>query len=1106
MFDTNFGGRIFQVIEALDYGDAVSNQVVALDRMFKGMGIESQIFSKWRHDNVSHLRKDFEEMDVNDSDIVIIHYAGYSEHAIKYSTARCTKICAYHNITPHTFFQEGTDLYEFCIKGRVQLREVASHFDYFWGDSDYNLREIMELGIASEKCSLVPIIIEPNSTPVASPEERELGAWLFLGRVAANKGQVQLVELFAQTRATSPEIASKLYIVGGFNPHDPYYQALLAKIEEMGVGSNVVITGKVPDADVMGFFRRAFVYVSMSQHEGFGVPLIEATLHRVPVLALHNTAIGETLGADDNLILTPEQLKVAIREISVDPDARNALVVHQSYNATRFAPNAVAAKVIDALHRVIPDSSTFATVSVIICTYNRSDLLERCLDYLQYQTNQNFEVVVVNGPSDDNTDEVIQKYRNRIKVGVNPLRNLAMSRNVGIELADGDILAFIDDDALPFDDWVATLLQEFGSRPLTLGAIGGPVYYAGTLEYQAQDIGINKFAEAKVNIDSRQIGVDGWERSLLGTNTCFSAKALRQTHGFDEQFDYFLDESELCFRMRQQGWLIGYSPELYLRHEFAQSHNRGGGYKYNWFTICKNTAYYIAAYSGLNGNELQGYVTQRMETERIAPLTAAKNVGEITEADYRSYLDAIREGAAQGLKDAEHFPKTRALKDAPNSFNCFTHAAAYPLAERDIPRLHVCIVSKEFPPFSGSGGIGTLYYHLASELLLMGHYVTVVTPGADRPEYRCGRFAIRFAAPASNVSDALGSTGFVNNMNWGVSALGEVARVHAQQPIDVIESALWDTEALPLTLLPASHRPPVVVRLVTPFAVAARLNGWQVPNREAGLYVAGEHALIEQADAVVPISESIAATIEKEHRIRRDARWDRSYAGIAYWPFFDARGGYSVVDAINGKTLDVPPGDKMVLFVGRLEGRKGVDTLLSAASDFLATDERTHLVLAGRDIENWVERVEDFIPGTLIKRVHFLGAVDDQTREKLLNAAYCVVFPSRYESFGLVPLEAFVHGTPVVAARAGAIPEIVADDECGLLFEVGDAGSLAEKVSRMLADNTLRDRLSRGAKKQIRSFSSRVSAIRAVKLYATLIQKREASAMSNEATAFEINS
>lgn len=1090
--NTNFRGRIFQTVEALDYGDAVSNQVISLGNLLKDMGFFTSTYTRWHHQDVANFREDLSELNPTDEDIVILHYAGYSDHMLPYvQDLRCTKICVYHNITPHTFFQPGTDLYEFCLKGREQLREVVRDFHYFWGDSSYNLEELIELGAKPEQCSLVPIIVgkQPSDAMGRGYANREVGAWLFLGRIAANKGHIDLVKLFAKARLEDERSANRLYIVGNHNPADPYYQELQRLVKKLGLSDYVVLTGKLSDAEVEAYLARASVYVSMSEHEGFGVPLIEAAHYGLPVVALRTSAVGETLGEGPLLADSPADMLPLIQKLLRDENHYTNAIADQQRNATRFSRKAVNKLLADALRHVLPDPFRFSTVSVVICTYNRSDLLERCLDYLNCQSNQNFEVVVINGPSADDTQAVIEKYKGKIKSANNPERNLSISRNMGIELSDGDLIAFIDDDAIPFDDWIDTLLREFNERPLTHAAIGGPAYYSGTLKFQAEDIGINRLAIARVNIDSEDIGRDGWERSMLGTNTCFRADVARKVRGFDEQFDYFLDESEISYRLQVSGYIVGYAPDLYLRHEFAKSDNRGGKYKFNWYSICKNTAYFIAAYSGLNGDELTDYVSRRMQEERIAPLELGFKAGEISREECDGFIDAINRGAQQGLIDAGAFPKTRELKAAPGSFQVYTCSPRYPVAGRDIKPLHICIVTKEFPPFVPGGGIGTLYYHLASELLLMGHNVTVVVPGDFKSSYRQGRFLIHYEPIHAAVANSVGAAGFTNNANWSVSAFHAISEIHAESPIDVVDSALWDSEALALSLLPREQRPPLVLRLVTPFPVASRINGWQMPEQETRLFEASERRLIESADAVVPISESIARTIEAEHNLKRDVRWTKSYCGIAYWPSFDVWSEYSELKAINGQPFQLPKGAKLVLFVGRLERRKGCDVLLAAANEFLTADPLAHLVLAGKDGDNWSTSSRSGCTDGVAKRVHFIGEVDDATRDKLLHLAYCVVFPSRYESFGLVPLEAFVHGVPVVAANAGAVPEVVADNECGLLFEGENASALANCVTRLLLDPMLRDRLSAGAKKQIRNFSSRRSAINSVKLYASLLTR-----------------
>jgi glycosyltransferase involved in cell wall biosynthesis len=1096
---TDFNGQIFQVIEALDWGDAVSNQVIALDSMFQELGFSSGIYAKSHHINVHNLCSDLEDLQVTDKDIVILHYVGYSGYVLPYvKNLRCTKVFVYHNITPHTFFQSETPLYELCYEGRQQLGEdVVENFHYFWGDSSYNLEELLQLGVDPKNCSVVPIIVPIPEVEAESPLHFELKNWLFVGRIAPNKGQVSLVELFSKIRSKANNIANKLYLVGRYQVNDLYYQELIQKIKFLALEEHVVLTGKVSDDKLESYFHDASIYVSMSQHEGFGVPLIEATHRGLPVVALRNTAIPETMGNSPGLANSPEELENIIIDILHNSEHLNTLIKEQKHNAIRFTHQNVEERLVEALEKILPVRQQFSTVSIVICTFNRAELLERCLDYLKYQTNQNFEVVVINGPSTDHTSQIIDKHKDHIKFATNPQANLSMSRNMGIELSDGDLIAFIDDDALPFDDWIETLLREFNKRPLTLAALGGPVYYAGTLDFQAEDIGINSLAETEVNIDSGKIGREGWERSLLGTNTCFRADVLREVQGYDEEFDYFLDESELCFRLQKLNYIVGYCNNLFVRHEFAQSENRVSKYSYNWFSICKNTAYFIATYSGIQENELLDFISNKIQKDRLEPLRIAYHSGEITTQDYKYFEEKIVAGMKQGLSDAQSYPQTRFLQEPPNLFRQFASPPSFPIVGRDLKSLHICIITKEFPPFAGRGGIGTLYYHLASELLLMGHYVTVIVPAnSNTPPhqqiYRRGRFSLRYAKYHSICSGPLRKSSFANNVNWSISAFHETARAHAERSIDILDSALWDTEALSFALVDQSCRPPLVLRLVTPFPVAARLNNWKLPETEIEFLKGAEETLIKNAEAVIPISESIATTVEKEYSLHRDSRWRTSYCGIAYWSSFDCSHNYSEfpqISSVDGKTIAVTPNLKIILFVGRLEKRKGIDLLLAAANQFLLSDPHTYLLLAGRDVEGWINISKTLLSQDLLQRVYFLGEVDDLTREKLLHISYCLVFPSRYESFGLVPLEAFVHGVPVIASSSGAIPEVVRNNYCGLLFPPENIDALANCITRLLVNPKLHEELSKNSKGQIRKFSSRKSAIKTLRIYEKLIKR-----------------
>ena len=500
--------------------------------------------------------------------MLIVHYYGYSEGLEEWLKDQyCTKVMVYHNITPDAFFTDNSKTREFCRKGREQLKNLIGAFHFFWGDSQFNLDELIELGASNEKVAVVPIIVDGDRF---EPGDDVAGNWVFVGRIAPNKGIAELVDLFGRVNKRSPAVARKLTLIGGSEPNEGYVEKVRAAIAGSGCPDRIEIAGKLTDAERDSLLANSDFYVSLSEHEGFGVPLVEAALHGLPVLALDRGAVSETLGGI-GVYPDVKKLEKSLIALSKDRAARSELVARQKHNAMRFSNSAVSHNLFSSLARIVPSKNQFQTVSVIICTYNRKDYLERCLEYLTFQSNENFEVVVVDGPSDDGTDQVLEAYRDRVKIVKNPERNLSKSRNLEIDAASGDVVAFIDDDAIPFDDWIDQILIEYNGRPLTTAGLGGPAYYAGSLWFQAEDNGISDDCQVKVSISSNQIGRNGWYRYNTGTNATFSHDALRRIDGFDEQFDYFLDESELCFRLQKSGWLIGYAPEVIVRHEFAKS-------------------------------------------------------------------------------------------------------------------------------------------------------------------------------------------------------------------------------------------------------------------------------------------------------------------------------------------------------------------------------------------------------------------------------------------------------------------------------------------------------------------------------------------------------
>lgn len=155
------------------------------------------------------------------------------------------------------------------------------------------------------------------------------------------------------------------------------------------------------------------------------------------------------------------------------------------------------------------------------------------------------------------------------------------------------------------------------------------------------------------------------------------------------------------------------------------------------------------------------------------------------------------------------------------------------------------------------------------------------------------------------------------------------------------------------------------------------------------------------------------------------------------------------------------------LFVGRANYDKGAVQAAKATLQLAQDGLRLTLVLAGQITEEF-RRFRRQLTSAEQARVHALGPVDEMTKHALLHEASMLLLPSQVESFGIVILEAWQHATPVVAARAGAIPAVVDDGQNGLLVPFGDVPALAAAMRRLMTDETLRRDLGRHGQEKVR--------------------------------------
>ncbi|MBS1736022.1 MAG: glycosyltransferase [Bacteroidetes bacterium] len=295
-------------------------------------------------------------------------------------------------------------------------------------------------------------------------------------------------------------------------------------------------------------------------------------------------------------------------------------------------------------------------VSIIINTLNRATHLKALLKDLEKQTYPYYEIVAVNGPSTDNTKEVLKKYEEKIKIIHCPEANLSMSRNLGIENSGGDYVAFIDDDALPSDEkWLENFIWFLVyNSDRNIGTVGGPVKHKDTQHYEfkngaTSDYGMQIFREEELKthiLDGKR-----WVQGVPGGNNVTSKKALYDIGGFDERFIYYLDETDMCIRLARKGYYIANSPISYIRHFKAPSNMRKSAFEIRWDIIARSDTFYCLK----NGHDLMiirliRVLTGFRKKHFFIEVGKAYKEGKIDRADYKRYRKMLRKGFWQGIR------------------------------------------------------------------------------------------------------------------------------------------------------------------------------------------------------------------------------------------------------------------------------------------------------------------------------------------------------------------------------------------------------------------------------------------------------------------------
>lgn len=297
---------IHQITATMSVGDAISNEILAIKKILDSMDVCNEIYAENIDPRLKVKVKKYTDYKGNKDDIIINHFgigSAVNDHVLGLKNK--IKIIRYHNITPHKFF-DGYNMVsaKLCELGRNQLNKSKDTYKYSLADSEYNKEELMELGY--KNISVIPIIIaikdyeKKPDNEILNRYNDEFKNIIFIGRVSPNKKQEDVIKAFYYYKKYFNK-KSRLFIVGSYDGMETYYNQLVRLTKSLNL-EDVIFTGHIKFESILAYYSIANLFLCMSEHEGFCVPLVESMFFKVPILAYNSCAIPYTLGGKSVLV------------------------------------------------------------------------------------------------------------------------------------------------------------------------------------------------------------------------------------------------------------------------------------------------------------------------------------------------------------------------------------------------------------------------------------------------------------------------------------------------------------------------------------------------------------------------------------------------------------------------------------------------------------------------------------------------------------------------------------------------------------------------------------------------------------------------------------
>lgn len=331
--------NVHQILPNISPGDAIGNEVLLIQKLLREKGHTSDIFCEAYHPDVSaRIYQKYASRSGRDT-ILIYHHSVGSPISEFIAGLPDKKIMIYHNITSPSYFEGIDDHLAYLLqKGRAELPVLAPCISMALGVSEYNRKELEECGYT--RTGVLPILIDFARYPAPNPKILEKYSdgrtnILFVGRISPNKRFEDIIRTFYYYKKINP--SARLLLPGSYERMERYHQSLRDLAGDLNL-MDVIFPGKVSFDELVAYYQVADIFLCMSEHEGFNVPVVECMQYGVPVLAYNACAIPYTLGNAGVLINIKnfEEVAEMIDIILTDDALRAQLVKTQSRRLLDF--------------------------------------------------------------------------------------------------------------------------------------------------------------------------------------------------------------------------------------------------------------------------------------------------------------------------------------------------------------------------------------------------------------------------------------------------------------------------------------------------------------------------------------------------------------------------------------------------------------------------------------------------------------------------------------------------------------------------------------------------------------------------------------------------